>query len=127
MKVKPLSSLEQQVMEIVWALRRCTIRDVIARLPPDRPLAYTTIATIMNRMVTKGTLQKCITSGTSTYTPRVTKHTVVKTEAASFLKKFFQSYGDAAIASFAESIEQLPPEKKRHLLELLTSYEKQHS
>lgn len=123
MKIKPLSELEQSVMEIVWSLGTCTVRDVVDKLPDSKPLAYTTIATIMNRLVEKGTLLK--SSGSiSAYTPCMSKEMTGRTVAQSFLKNFFRSYGDSAVVSFAESIDQLPAEKKQHLLNILKAHEK---
>lgn len=123
MSIKPLSDLEQTVMDIIWSLGRCTVRDVHAKLPQSKPLAYTTVATIMNRLVEKGTLRKTCGSK-SEYCPSMTKEMAGKNVALSFLQHFFRSYGDTAVVSFAESIDKLPAEKKEHLLHLLQSYEK---
>jgi predicted transcriptional regulator len=51
-----LGPLELSVMEIVWARADCSVRDVAARL--DRPLAYTTVMTTLDRLYKKGLLQR---------------------------------------------------------------------
>ena len=43
-------------MEIVWAHGECNVRDVVDRL--DRPLAYTTVMTTLDRLFKKGLLKR---------------------------------------------------------------------
>jgi predicted transcriptional regulator len=45
---------ELEIMEALWRAGRGTVRDVIAELPPDRPLAYTTVATMLRILEQKG-------------------------------------------------------------------------
>ena len=42
-----LTEVELEFMNEVWALGEGTVRDVLARLPEDRNLAYTSAATIL--------------------------------------------------------------------------------
>ena len=47
-----LGTLERPVMEIVWGAEHVTVRDVQSRL--DRPVAYTTVMTTLDRLYKKG-------------------------------------------------------------------------
>ncbi len=123
MKVKPLSELELSIMDIIWDCGECTIREVVDRLNKTKPLAYTTVATVMTRLTEKGAISKKGEGLSITYSPRLTKEGMSKTVAQSFLSKFIRSFGDAAVSSFAESIEELPRDKKTYLLKLLNEYE----
>jgi predicted transcriptional regulator len=59
MYVRGLRELETAVMEQVWAHDRpVTAREVADALAGQRPLAYTTVVTVMNRLVKKGMLAK---------------------------------------------------------------------
>jgi predicted transcriptional regulator len=49
-----LGPLEITVMEIVWARPESSVRDVAERL--ERPLAYTTVMTTLDRLFKKGVL-----------------------------------------------------------------------
>ena len=51
---QPLGPLEVTVMEILWARGESNVRDVVDRL--DRPLAYTTVMTTLDRLFKKGLL-----------------------------------------------------------------------
>ena len=59
MYVRGLRELETAVMERVWAYDRpVTAREVADALARQPPLAYTTVLTVMNRLVNKGMLAK---------------------------------------------------------------------
>ena len=45
-------------MKVVWRLGRATVRDVHAAMPADRPLAYTTVLTMMRTLEGKGFLAR---------------------------------------------------------------------
>lgn len=123
MQQKSLSPLEQEVMNVVWELKECSIRDVVDKLNREKNLAYTTVATLLQRLFEKGLVNRNSQGATLSYTPKVTKEIYGKKMAKSFIQTFMSSFGEAAIVSFAESIDKLPKDKKDYLLRLL---EKQH-
>ena len=51
-----LGPLEKEVIELLWARGRSSVRDVVHGL--QRPLAYTTVMTTLDRMFKKGLLQR---------------------------------------------------------------------
>lgn len=120
MKTKQLSELEQEVMNIVWELKNCSVREVRAELSKSKKLAYTTVATILQRLNDKGVVARKGLGQTYSYAPKFSKAVYSKNIAQSFIQKFFSSYGDNAIASFAETLDKLPSKKKKHLLKLLS-------
>jgi len=123
--MKPsLGELEQQIMDIVWECKNCSARDVLTRLERDKKLAYTTVATILQRLHDKGLLTRKESSSGHIYSPKVSKEKYTKNVAQSFLKNFINSFGDTAIASFADSIDKLPEKKRKYFLEILDEYDK---
>jgi predicted transcriptional regulator len=123
MQQKALSPLEQEAMNIVWQLKECSIRDVMERINQDKKLAYTTVATLLQRLVEKGFVHKNTETSVLSYTPTLTKERYSTTMAKSFVHTFLSSFGETAIVSFADSIDTLPKDKKDYLLKLL---EKSH-
>ena len=123
--MKPyLGELEQQIMDIVWECKNCSARDVLTMLERDKKLAYTTVATILQRLYDKGLLTRKENSIGYIYSPKVSKEKYTKNVAQSFLKNFINSFGDTAIASFADSIDKLPEKKRKYFLEILDEYVK---
>lgn len=124
MKQKELSELEKYIMDIVWEKKECSVRDALENMKKKRSIAYTTIATIFQRLENKGFVYKRESGLAYVYKPKFSKEKYSKTVAQSFLHTFINSFGDTAIASFAESVEELPKEKRDYFLKLLESHEK---
>ena len=118
-----LGKLEQKVMDILWERKNCTAREVLTELGKEKKLAYTTVATILQRLYKKGLLARNDNATGYIYSPKVSKEKYTKTVARSFLKNFINSFGDTAIASFADSIDRLPNKKRVYFLNLLDEYD----
>lgn len=126
MRPKTLGKLEQLVMEIVWKDKKSTVRDILLELKKKRLIAYTTVATILQRLFIKGLVKRQIQKNGYWYYPKISKDSYVKTLSKNFIKTLMNSFGDVAVSSFAESIESLPKEKKQYLLKILSIYESKH-
>lgn len=107
-------------MNIVWKLKTCQVRDVLRKINKNNTLAYTTVATLLQRLYEKGMVQRKSDGPAFVYTPKYTKKDYSRTLSQFFISKFFRSFGNDAIASFAESIEKLPKDKKEYFLKLLS-------
>jgi len=53
-----LARLEFQIMEVLWANREASIREILDALPAKRKPAYTTIQTTVYRMEAKGVVKR---------------------------------------------------------------------
>jgi predicted transcriptional regulator len=102
-------------MEAVWAAHGAvSVRDVLDALNADRvrPLAYTTVMTVMNRLVAKRALER---SGT----PRRYRYQATgDDEAAIAVRDLLRNYGDAAVAELVGQA-RADPETMRRLQALL--------
>lgn len=116
---KSISDLEQKVMNIVWELKKCSVRDVFNILNSSKKLAYTTVATLLQRLHEKGLVNRNDDNLTLLYSPKISKESYSKKMAKLLTNSFFKSFGDTAIASFAESIDKLPKHKREYFLKLL--------
>ena len=124
MKATSLGELEKQIMDIVWKCNECSGRDVLTKLKKNRKLAYTTVATILQRLYEKGLLIRKEKRIGYVYSAKLSKEKYTKNFSSSFLKRFINSFGDTAIASFADSIEKLPSKKRQYFLKLLEEHGK---
>lgn len=67
-----LGDLEVQVMRRVWARREpVTVRDVLGDLQLERPIAYTTVMTVMGNLEKKGWLRRHAEGRAYRYEPLV--------------------------------------------------------
>lgn len=124
MKSNTLGELEQRIMDIIWERKNCSARDVLTILQKDRKLAYTTVATILQRLYKKGLVNKKEDRSGYLYSQKLSKESYSKKVAKNFIKKFVDSYGDTAISSFAETIDTLPEQKREYFLKLLGKNDK---
>lgn len=97
-----LGELESQVMDIVWARGEATVRDVHEAITRRRPLAYTTIMTVMSRLADKGVLRRKLADGAYRYRPARPRAEFESDAATRLLKDALDSYGSTAIASFVD-------------------------
>ncbi len=124
MRPKALSNLELEIMKVVWECQRCSVRDVLRQVGNSRKLAYTTVATILQRLHKKGLVERKSDKLAYIYSPMLSKKSYGKQLTELFIKRFVRSFGDVAIASFAEGIESLPLQKRNNLLTQLQNYDK---
>lgn len=70
---KPLTEVELEIMNAVWDLGACTVKDVHKILSKGRELAYTSVATIMKILEQKGVLESRKGDRALTYQPLFTR------------------------------------------------------
>jgi BlaI family penicillinase repressor len=58
MKTPRLSKAETRILEQVWKLGTCAVREVLESLPADERVAYTTVQTLVSRLEEKGAVRK---------------------------------------------------------------------
>jgi BlaI family penicillinase repressor len=68
-----LSDAEWTVMRAVWVQAPASARDVLDRVGRDTGWAYTTVKTLLARLVEKGALGVRMKGNVSLYEPRVTR------------------------------------------------------
>lgn len=117
---KFLGQLEKEVMDVVWASSEpITVRTVFETISKKRKIAYTTVMTIMGRLSKKGLLKQEVAGKTYHYEARYSKETFLTKLSRQILKNLSSSFGDAAIASFTQELEKIPPSKRNKLLKML--------
>lgn len=82
----PLGPLEENVMEILWAGGESSVRDVIQKL--ERPLAYTTVMTTLDRLFKKGLLTRHKSDRAFVYSPRLSRSEYNRARANSLVAGF---------------------------------------
>jgi len=68
-----LTEVELELMNVVWSLGRCSVREVLDGLPKERALAYTSVATVIKILEEKGVLKSEKKEKSHTYVPLLSK------------------------------------------------------
>lgn len=58
MKPPVLGKLEMKIMQAVWEMGRCSVREIQERFPAKGRPAYTTVQTVVSRLEAKGVLRR---------------------------------------------------------------------
>ena len=105
-------------MDALWASGPSTVRDVRQQL--ENKSAYTTIMTVMNRLVQAGWLRRHQADhGAYEYAPVASRSDLLGQATRQTVDHLVQEYGDIALVQFMERLDQIPPEKKHQLRKLL--------
>lgn len=111
-----LGELEAAIMRIMWSVDSATVRDVFALLRDNgRPLAYTTVMTVMGRLVGKELLTRELTGKTHVYRAELSEDQFVREAAAKRVQALIEEFGDVAIAQFVAAVNELSPERYAQL------------
>jgi len=86
---QPLGPLELLVMESLWQHGECNVRDVADRL--QRPLAYTTVMTTLDRLFKKGLLNRRKDQRAFFYAPRFSRAEWEQQRAGDFVAGFLDA------------------------------------
>jgi predicted transcriptional regulator len=108
-------SLQAEVMRVMWRLDEATVDDVRAAQPPSRRAAYTTIQTVMNRLLERGLLERKRRGKAFVYRAR---HTESEFVARSMRERLAGASADARTPALLSLIEGL----KEDELDELTRY-----
>jgi BlaI family transcriptional regulator, penicillinase repressor len=84
-----LPSLELQCMKALWALGEATVEDIRARLLPTRPLAYTTVMTVMDRLARKGMAERRKRGRAHLYSSAIAQEAVREHALERLVENFF--------------------------------------
>ncbi len=70
---RPLTEVELEIMNAVWDLGACTVKDVQKAVSQNRELAYTSVATMMKILEEKGAIASDKSERVIVYSPRLTR------------------------------------------------------
>ena len=123
-KEKPLGNLELKVMSVVWNLHKATVREVKNALRRRKPLAYTTVLSVMQVLEKKGFLRHETLERKYVYYPKVSREEVVKSNIKHLANRLFDGSAELLVVNVLES-QDLSPDELRRLKQLITAKERQ--
>jgi BlaI family penicillinase repressor len=113
-----LSESEWQIMNALWSRHPATARELAEVLPTDVSWAYTTIKTMLTRLVAKGAVSEEKRGNTSVYEPLVSRHRARRSALGRLLETAFDG-GVAPLLSFLAEEGDLSAAERRELIEIL--------
>ena len=102
-KLSTLTDLETDIMNIVWEKGKVTVRDVYETLRETRPLAYTTVLTVLGTLTDKGVVHREMKDRTYVYRPKISHKEAVSRNLQYVAGKFFEGSARSLAAHMIES------------------------
>lgn len=114
-----LTDAEWKLMNAIWVVERpASAREVIERLEGDADWAYTTVKTMLDRLVDKGALASSIRANTTLYDPLLERGEARRSAMRALLDNAFDgAFGP--MMQFVVSDEEVPEDDRAELARLL--------
>jgi predicted transcriptional regulator len=116
----PLGPLENEVMEVMWEKEQSTVREVVDLLRTRRPLAYTTVMTVMNNLVHKGLLDREPEGKAYRYHVTLTQKAFRERAFRRAIDEVLERFSDLPIARFIGAAADLNLDDLQRLRQLIT-------
>lgn len=100
-----LGHLETTVLEILWSRGESNVHEVAERL--QRPLAYTTVMTTLDRLYKKGLLERRKSERAFLYSPRLSREAWQEKRAGDFVAKFLaapKASGELLVSCLVDAV-----------------------
>jgi predicted transcriptional regulator len=117
-QAKLLTETELEFMNVLWKLGEGTVNDVLAHLPKDRKLAYTSVSTILRILETKGVLTSRKEGRGHQYVPKLTKKQYEATTLRHVVDRVFEESPAKLVQRLLET-EDIDDEELQSLKKLL--------
>ena len=112
-----LTPQELAIMKVVWTRDKATVRDVYEAMREKRPIAYTTVMTMMRILDEKGYLKKTLVDRAHVYKPAQRRQQVIGAMVRDFLDRVFDGASDSLLVHLAK--DNKLTEKQRRIVKQL--------
>jgi len=114
-----LTAKEEEIMQVIWDLKKALVRDIMDRLPnSDQP--YTTISSIVRILERKGFVSHKPYGKTHEYFPLISKTDYRKGKFKRFLNEYFDNSIESVV-SFLVKEEKISPEEIEELTRMIAN------
>lgn len=119
--MEKLTKQEEEVMQQVWQLGTCTVKDVLQHMPEPRP-PYTTLASIMQNLKRKQYVSHRQQGKTYVYEPVIEESDYKRRFLSGFVRDYFQGSFRDMVSFFARE-EKLSPDDLKDIIQEIESCE----
>ena len=102
-KSPTLTEAELKLMDIIWHQGQVTVSDVVAALPKDEKLAYSTVLTTLRILEQKGYLRHHKEGRAFVYAPLVDKKGARKNVVRYVMSRFFDNSAELLVLNLLEN------------------------
>lgn len=115
---------EWQIMTALWESNPATAREIVEKLPEKTQWAYTTVKTMLSRLVNKEAVKEKKVGNVSVYSPEISRDLARKSAVKSLLSKAFGGAIDPML-NFVITEKKISEKKRAEILKILDEAEKE--
>lgn len=115
--MQKLTNKEEEIMHILWNLKKAFVKDVLAEIDEDKP-HYNTLSTIIRNLEEKGYVSHTAYGNTHQYYPIVTKEAYRKEFMNTAIENYFNNSYKNMVSFFAEE-QKISAKELREILDLI--------
>ncbi len=103
-----LGPLEREILEILWEFEETTVKTIHERIlsDPDRELAYSSVTTVLQRLMQKGWVTNRKAGKSFQWRPRLSRKDADAALAYDHLQRFLSVGNPDVVAAFAEQLDE---------------------
>ncbi len=101
--------LELECLRALWTLGEANVRAVREQLAPKRPLAYTTVMTMLDRLARKQAVSRKKAGRSFVYTPLITREDIRQLAIRELVDTLFDGSRESLAAYLAGESAVIPP------------------
>jgi BlaI family penicillinase repressor len=120
MEIKELTRAEEQLMQVLWQLKKGFVKDVIEQLPEPKP-AYNTVSTIIRILETKGFVGHTAHGKSHEYYPLISKEAYKDFAADKLLNGYFDNSVKRMFSFFVQK-EKINLKEADELMKLIEKF-----
>ena len=116
--MEELTKTEERVMQVIWRLKKCFVKDIIEALPDDPKPPYNTISSVVRLLEKKGYVGYKAYGKTYEYFPAISKAAYRKASFSRFFEGYFDNSAES-LFSFMIKEEKLNADEIEKLKEII--------
>ena len=123
---KLFGTLEADIIELIWARREASARDVFEALRDlGQRLSYGAVKTVLDRLVQKQVLVRVMENNQYLYTARLTREEFTRSAVGEILSSLLASFGEPVYTQFLEQVQAADPAMLAQLAQRIQEAEAQ--
>lgn len=115
--MKELTKGEEQIMQVLWMIKKGFVNDIMEKLPEPKP-AYNTVSTIVRILEKKGFVGHTAYGKTHEYYPTVSKDKYTKGFLKGFVENYFSNSYQNMVSFFSKN-ENLSTKEMEEIIKML--------
>ncbi len=115
--MEKLTNKEEEIMRVLWQLKKAFVKEVVAELPEPKP-HYNTISTIIRNMEEKGFINHDTFGKTHLYYPTITKEIYRKKYMQKTIQNYFENSYKNVVSFFAKE-EKISVDELKEIISII--------